>query len=72
MTKFTCKVAEVDERYLSACKDLPEYQDTGYCVLHFPGEEKKDDFTNVLESKLAENDYNFVGTVFPESSADFH
>jgi hypothetical protein len=31
---FTCAVE--DEDYRSACEFLSEYQDTGYCVLHFP------------------------------------
>ena len=57
--------------FRSACADLPEYKSTGYCVLHFPGEGKKDDFREVLESKLAQKDYNFSGTVFPESTSDF-
>jgi hypothetical protein len=68
VTDFVC---EVDEHYRSACADLPEYQDTGYCVLHFPGEDKKDDSKRILESKLAQKDYDFSGAVFPEGTADF-
>jgi uncharacterized protein YjbI with pentapeptide repeats len=71
MTEFKCKVAEVDIGYRSACKDLPEYQHTGYCVLHFPGEVKKDDFKKFVEVKCAQLDYNFRGTVFPEGTSDF-
>ena len=66
--EFTCNG---NMTFRSACADLPEYKSTGYCVLHFPGEGKKDDFREVLESKLAQKDYNFSGTVFPESTSDF-
>ncbi len=68
MTGFVC---EVDELYRSACKGLPKYPGTQYCVLHYPGEEKKEDFRKVLESKCAQHDYNFGGTVFPEGASDF-
>jgi uncharacterized protein YjbI with pentapeptide repeats len=69
MSNFVCKV---DGQYRSACKDLPEYQGTGYCVLHYPGEEKnKEAFLKVIKSKLDEKDYNFGGTVFPEGTANF-
>lgn len=52
MAEFVCGVREKNPDYLSACKDLPEYQDTGYCVLHFPGEEKKEDFEQALVCSL--------------------
>ena len=73
MAEFVCGVREKNPNYLSACKDLPEYRGTGYCVLHFPGEEKKEDFDQVKQSKLApaQQDYNFGGTVFPEGTSDF-
>ena len=47
--EFTCAV---DEECRSACKHLPEYQGTGYCVLHYRGEDKADDFQGALHKKL--------------------
>ena len=71
VTEFVC---EVDEYYRSACEALDyygEHEDKCYCVLHYPGEEKQDDFRKVIESKLARKDYDFGGATFPEGSADF-
>jgi hypothetical protein len=72
VTDFVC---EVEEYYRSACEGLPfyaEHEGKRYCVLHFPdNKDKKDDLKKVLESKLAEKDYDFVGTVFPEGGSDF-
>ena len=68
---FTC---EVEEGYRSACKRLDSYgehEGKRYCVLHFPSEEKKDDFRRVLESKLAQIDYDFGGAIFPEGTSNF-
>jgi hypothetical protein len=57
---FTCAV---DGEYRSACKGLPKYPGTRYCVLHEPGEEKnKEDFLKVVKSKLDRQDYDFGGT----------
>jgi uncharacterized protein YjbI with pentapeptide repeats len=64
-----------EEQYRSACAGLDfydEHEGKRYCVLHYPGEEKnKEDFSKVLESKLAQNDYNLGGSVFPEGTSDF-
>jgi uncharacterized protein YjbI with pentapeptide repeats len=54
---FACAVNEVNEGYSSACKDLSEeyqnYQNSGYCVLHYPGAAKnKEDFLEVKNRKL--------------------
>jgi len=68
---FVCGVEEKNPNYLSACKNLPEYRDTGYCVLHFPGEEKREYFEQVKKDKLEQEDYDFSGTVFPEGTSDF-
>jgi uncharacterized protein YjbI with pentapeptide repeats len=69
MTDFIC---EVDERYRSACKDLPKYPGSRYCVLHEPDEEKtKEDFLRVKKSKLDRKDYDFGGTIFPDGTSDF-
>ena len=70
MAEFVCGVREKNPNYLSACKNLPEYQETSYCVLHFPGEEKED-FEQVKKDKLEQEDYDFSGTVFPEGTSDF-
>ena len=68
---FTC---EVGEEYRSACEGLDfygEHEGKSYCVLHFAGEEKKDDFRKVIESKLARQDYDFRGAIFPEGASNF-
>jgi hypothetical protein len=68
---FTCTV---DEDYRSACEGLDfygEHEGERYCVLHFPGEEKKEDFKKVLARKFAQKDHDFGGTVFPEGTAEF-
>jgi hypothetical protein len=52
VAEFVCGVREKDPKYLSACKNLRQYQDTGYCVLHFPGEEKKEDFEQAIVYSL--------------------
>jgi uncharacterized protein YjbI with pentapeptide repeats len=69
MTDFIC---QADRQYRSACKDLPRYPGTQYCVLHYPGEEKREVFLKVKESKLDQKDYDFSGTIFPEGTSDFH
>jgi uncharacterized protein YjbI with pentapeptide repeats len=71
VAELVCAVREKNPDYLSACKDLPEYRDTGYCVLHFPGEEKREDFEQVKKDKLEQQDYDFSGTFFPEGTSDF-
>jgi uncharacterized protein YjbI with pentapeptide repeats len=80
---FTCEVegarigppGDGVEPYLSACEGLgfyDEHEGKRYCVLHFPGEEKKDAFRKVLEDKLAQKDYDFGGAFFPKGTSDFH
>ena len=68
---FTC---EVDEWYRSVCEgpdSYGEHEGKRYCVLHFPGDEKKDDLRKILEDKFAHKEYDFSGAVFPEGTADF-
>jgi pentapeptide repeat protein len=66
MTGFTCKA---DKSYRSACRGLSEYRNTGYCVLHYPGEEvENDDFEKVLENKLKQKDYDFRGVYFKKKA----
>jgi uncharacterized protein YjbI with pentapeptide repeats len=71
VAEFVCGVEEKNPNYHSACKNLPQYRDTGYCILHFPGEEKREDFEQVKKDKLQQEDYDFSGTVFSEGTADF-
>jgi uncharacterized protein YjbI with pentapeptide repeats len=67
--EFTC---DVDKQYRSACKDLPKYSGSRYCVLHEPDEAKnKEDFEEAKKSKLDREDYDFRGTVFPEGTSVF-
>ena len=67
---FTCAVP--DEKFRSACEDLPKYSGSRYCVLHEPSEGKnKGDFEEVKKSKLDRKDYDFGGTIFPDGTSDF-
>jgi hypothetical protein len=76
---FVCHVREeLNEKtrndWRKACEEMPlyaEHEGKRYCVLHFPGEDKKDDFKKARRSKLAQKDYDFSGTVFPEGTSDF-
>jgi uncharacterized protein YjbI with pentapeptide repeats len=43
-----------------------EHERTGYCLLHYPGKDKKEDFKKALDRKLAANDYDFSGVWFPD------
>src|SRR5215207_6130852 len=54
MTQFVC---DVDERHRSACEGLPEYQNTGYCVLHAPAKDKGTEFQQILLRKLERSDF---------------
>src|SRR5215216_6159547 len=60
------------ERY-GSCVGQPVYEDKEdrYCVLHFPGDDKKEDFKRALYEKLANGDLNFAGAVFPSSTEPF-
>lgn len=71
MDSFKC---ECEERFRSACEKLPfygEHEGKQYCVLHFPSEDKKDDFEKALEIKLGNEDFDFGGTFFPSGTAQF-
>jgi uncharacterized protein YjbI with pentapeptide repeats len=70
MTDFTCKV---DDHFHSACKDLSEYQDTGYCVLHSPAKDKEAEFQEILLGKLERSDFDFGGVFFPaDATLELH
>ena len=53
----------------SACAGEPFYKEhkgKRYCVLHYPGKEKSEDFARVYQRKIAAGDYNFCGVWFPD------
>jgi len=61
---FEC---DCEESMRSACKGLRFYKELesrSYCVLHYPGKEKAQDFKQALQKKLASNDFNFRGYGF--------
>jgi Pentapeptide repeats (9 copies) len=59
---FVCKCAERDH---SACAG-GQYKNNDYCVLHFPGNEKSNDFVEILKEKVRKEDFNFSGVWFPD------
>ena len=61
---FVCHCAEWMR---SACKNFEEYEDTGYCVLHYPSNDKSVTFDEALKEKLGNEDFNFSGVWFPDS-----
>jgi hypothetical protein len=65
-SEFVC---DCEEWMRSACSVEPfdqEHEGNQYCVLHFPGNEKKVDFKKALERKIANKDFNFLGVWFPD------
>jgi uncharacterized protein YjbI with pentapeptide repeats len=76
---FACHVREgldkeTREAYRDACAKLDfyaEFNGEKYCVLHCPGEDKEDDFEEAKQSKLARQDFDFRGAIFPAGSANF-
>jgi uncharacterized protein YjbI with pentapeptide repeats len=53
----------------SVCAGLPfykKYQGKSYCVLHYPGAEKSQQFQDVLQQKLADQHFDFRGVWFPD------
>jgi Pentapeptide repeats (9 copies) len=68
-------VCDCEERMRSACAGEPfykEHEGNHYCVLHFPGKEKSEDFKRALERKLADKDFNFRGVWFPDELSFSH
>ena len=52
-----------------ACTGLAfykEHEGKRYCVLHYPGKEKRADFKAALHSKLNKKDFDFRGVWFPD------
>lgn len=60
-------VCECDPEMRSACTEEPFYKEKGkrYCILHFPGEEKAEQFSAAIKRKLTDKDFNFRGVWFP-------
>ncbi len=67
---FECQVGE---DFRSACSGTAdyEYEDKRYCILHFPSEDKEEDFEKAVQSKLEWNDLEFAGVYFPSGFQDF-
>lgn len=62
-------VCDCDEHDRPACERQPFYkEDRGkqYCVLHYPGEGKSNEFREALNGKLQADDFDFRGVSFPE------
>lgn len=61
-------VCDYGEDFWLACRGLPfykEHQGEQYCVLHYPGKEKSEDFVVAIRKKLEAKDFNFRGVWFP-------
>lgn len=55
-----------------ACDGSPSFQTPEgryYCVVHFPGREKRLAFKNVIKKRFATNELNFQGAWFPDEFA---
>lgn len=52
----------------ACCAEIFDKEHDGkrYCVLHYPGPEKSEDFKKVLDRKLNAQDFDFEGTWFPD------
>lgn len=62
-------VCECNELLRIACVGetfYKEHDGKRYCVLHYPGTEKKEDFQKALERKLSAEDFDFRGVWFPD------
>jgi hypothetical protein len=64
-------VCDCEERMRSACAGnycFGVHEGKKYCVLHFPGKEKREEFYEAAKRKLDSVDFNFKGVWFPEVS----
>jgi len=62
-------VCDCEEWMRSACAGGPYYKEhegKRYCLLHFPGKEKREAFKVVFQRKLENKDFNFRGVWFPD------
>jgi len=63
---FVCDCRKLSR---SSCKGLAffkEHEGKRYCVLHYPGKDKKGAFAEVIKRKLEAEDFNFRGVWFPD------
>jgi hypothetical protein len=54
----------------TVCRNLTaQYEDLGkaYCVFHYPGADKSNEFALAVSQKINQQDYLFYGTWFPDS-----
>lgn len=60
---------ECPEEMRSACwsEFYKECDGKRYCVLHYPGKEKRRDFQLALSEKVKNNDFDFCGVWFPDA-----
>lgn len=60
-------LCDCDELVRSSCRGEPSYEvhDKHYCVFHFPGPGKSEDFNKALREKLQNKDFDFRGVCFP-------
>ena len=62
-------VCDCEEFVRSACSGLQFYkamEDKNYCVLHYPGKDKSEDFKIGMQQKLDAKDFDFRGVWFPD------
>jgi len=72
MSEFLCAC---NWTHRSACKGLPfyaEHEGERYCVLHFPGKDKEDEFQAAVDSKVQRHDFDFGGVFFSEGTGFFY
>jgi|GEM_PF-1274087 len=75
MSSFVCAYASPDRSFIfpklsKVCEHLPffgEHEGKSYCVLHYPLEDKKEEFNQVLKQKIDKSDFNLCGVWFPET-----
>jgi hypothetical protein len=61
---------ECDDWMRDACKNRRFYKEHNgkrYCVFHYPGIEKTEEFKLAVQEKIAAGDLNFQGVTFPDN-----
>lgn len=67
-------VCDCEEWVRSACAGesfYREHEGKRYCVLHFPGQDKRPDFEKALQRKLENKDFDFRGVWFADELSSF-
>lgn len=62
-------ICECEDWMRSACRGeifYKEHYGKRYCVLHYPGKEKSEEFEKSLQRKLDDKDFDFRGVWFPD------